>query len=172
MAGGRIADSWLREWRIRPRPARAFHRGSTGRAETRVRRRVDVMFRVLLRPSQLESRTLSWSFASPAFFRVRAGSFQQPRAARLGVRRCLPDCCDAVSAGGECMSPIREPQRIRTPRGGRGAPYGQRESSRPNHYRVYPDRPAGDPRPPSGGTLNTGLRSRFSSIGYRSPQCG
>ena len=51
-------------------------------------------------------------------------------------------------------------------------PMGTEESSRTNHPRALPDRPGGDPQPPSGATLNTGLRRRLPSTGYRSPQCG
>ena len=65
---------------------------------------------------------------------------------------------------------VSEPQRVRTPRG-RGTTDRHRGSSRTNQLRALPDRPAGDPQPPSGETLNIGLRERFHSIGYRSPQC-
>ena len=68
-------------------------------------------------------------------------------------------------------SGVPEPQRIRTPRGDRGARDGHRGSSRINHPRAVPDRPAGDPQPPSGATPNIGLRERLPSTGYRSPQC-
>ena len=63
---------------------------------------------------------------------------------------------------------VPEPQRVRTPRG-RGTPVRHRGSLRTNQPRTLPDRSAGDPQPPSGGTPNTALRERFHSIGYRSP---
>ena len=69
-----------------------------------------------------------------------------------------------------CIVIPGEPQRIRTPCG-RGTPDGHRGSSRANQPRALPDRPAGNPQPPSGGTFNTGLAERFHPIGYRSPQC-
>ena len=56
-------------------------------------------------------------------------------------------------------------------RRGHATPNGHRGSSRTNQPRTLPDRPAGDPQPPSGGTLNTALRERVHAIGYRSPQC-
>ena len=51
-------------------------------------------------------------------------------------------------------------------------PRDGREVSRHNQPRAFPDRPAGGPEPPSGGTLNAGPWSRFPSTGYRSPQYG
>ena len=66
---------------------------------------------------------------------------------------------------------VPEPQRVRTPRGGDRQAGPGRSRPRANRPRALPDRPAGDPQPPSGGTLNSGLPERSTSTGYRPPQC-
>ena len=102
-----------------------------------------------------------------------------PRSSRARRRRCGIACDSSMppsqSRGrSRCQSsnspPEALPERVRTPRG-RGMPDGHRGSTRTNQSRAHPDRPAGDPQPPTGGTPKTGLRERSHSIGYRSPQC-
>ena len=65
---------------------------------------------------------------------------------------------------------VSESERVRTSYR-RGRPDGRPRSSRTNHPRTLPARPAGDPEPPSGETPNNGLRQRVPSTGYRPPQC-
>ena len=107
-------------------------------------------------------------FATLECERLQRRSFQTQAEARMAIFAFVESWYNTrrLHSGLGYLSPNEFERRAAA-----GRPMGTEGHHEQANLQALPNRPAGDPQPPSGETLNTGLRERFHSIGYRSPQC-